>query len=99
LGTATEHFDRAIAMDCTFAEAYNQRAIVRFLRDQYEESIADCRKTVRLMPSHFGAWAGMGHCFLHLGQMPHALKAYERALAINPHLTGLRETMAEIQAR
>jgi tetratricopeptide (TPR) repeat protein len=97
LSTAVACFDQAIECDRTFAEAYNQRAILRFMQDRYEESIADCRKAVRLMPCHFGALAGIGHCFLHLGQLPHARRAYERALAINPHLSGLRETLAEIQ--
>jgi tetratricopeptide (TPR) repeat protein len=97
LACAMEHFDRAIEFDRSFAEAYNQRAIARFLLDEFEESIADCRKAVRLMPSHFGALAGMGHCFLHLGQMSHALRAYERALAVNPHLSGVRATVDEIR--
>jgi tetratricopeptide (TPR) repeat protein len=94
---AIEHFDKAIAADPQFAEAYNQRAIARFLKEQFEESIADCRKAVRLMPCHFGALAGMGHCFLHLGQLDHALRAYERAVAINPHLQCVNQTIAEIR--
>ena len=48
------------------------------------------------MPCHFGAWAGMGHCFLHLGQLDHAIRAYQRAIAINPHLECVRQTLAEI---
>jgi hypothetical protein len=96
LNLAIEHFDRAIDCDHDFSEAFNQRAIARFLQDRFEESIADCRKAVRLMPSHFGAWAGMGHCFLHLGQLDHAVRAYQRAIAINPHLDCVKQTLAEI---
>jgi tetratricopeptide (TPR) repeat protein len=99
LAGAVECFDKAIAADPDFAEAYNQRSIARYMRDEFEASIADCRKVVRLMPCHFGAWAGMGHCFLHLCQMDHALRAYERALAINPHMTCVRQTVAEIRMR
>jgi tetratricopeptide (TPR) repeat protein len=96
-GTAIQHFDNALAADPQFAEAYNQRAIARYLKEQFEESIADCRKAIRLMPCHFGAMAGMGHCFLHLGQLEHALRAYERALAVNPHLQCVSQTAAEIR--
>jgi tetratricopeptide (TPR) repeat protein len=99
LGAAVECFDNAIAADPNFAEAYNQRSIARFLRDEYEASIGDCRKAVRLMPCHFGAWAGMGHSFLHLCQLDHALRAYERALQINPHMTCVSQTAAEIRSR
>jgi tetratricopeptide (TPR) repeat protein len=96
---AIEHFDNAISADPNFAEAYNQRAIGRFLLDQFEESIADSRKAARLMPCHFGALAGAGHCFLHLGQLDCALRAYEKAIAINPHLQCVRETIAEIHRK
>jgi tetratricopeptide (TPR) repeat protein len=95
--SAIEHFDAALATDPEFAEAYNQRAIASYLKEQFEASIADCRKTVRLMPCHFGALAGMGHCFLQLGQLDHALRAYERALSINPHLHCVAQTVTEIQ--
>jgi len=93
---ALEHFDSAIEADPRFAEAYNQRAITWYLKEQFEQSITDCRRTIRLMPSHFGALAGMGHCFLQLGQLDHALRAYQRALSINPHLACVKQTLNEI---
>src|SRR6202042_2787409 len=92
---AMEHFDRAIAMDEDFAEAYNQRAIAFYLQEQYQESIADARRAVEKMPCHFGALAGMGHCYLNLGELQDAMKCYEQALAINPHLDCLNQTVAE----
>lgn len=94
---ALAHFDAAIAASPDFAEAYNQRAIAHYLQDRYAESIADCRRAVRLMPCHFGALAGMGHCFLHEGQLPEALRAYGRALAINPHWEPIRQAADEIR--
>ena len=96
---ATAHFDAAIAASPDFAEAYNQRAIVHYMRDRYAESIADHRRAVRLMPCHFGAWVGIGHCFLHEGQLPEALRAYDRALAINPHLEQVRQAADEIRRK
>jgi len=36
------------------------------------------------MPCHFGAWAGLGHCYAHEGRLAEAVEAYERALEINP---------------
>jgi tetratricopeptide (TPR) repeat protein len=97
VSAAIDCFDKAIIADADFAEAYNQRSIARYLQEQFEASISDGRKVVRLMPCHFGAWAGMGHCFLHLCQLDHALKAYERALAINPHMNCVRQTITEIR--
>jgi tetratricopeptide (TPR) repeat protein len=96
---AIEHFDRAIQMDEDFAEPYNQRAIAFYLQERYQESIADAQRAVDRMPCHFGALAGMGHCHLNLGDLPEAMKCYEQALAINPHLDCLNQTVAEIKNR
>lgn len=90
-------FTEAIELDPKFAEAYNQRAIVHYLREEYEESIADCTMAVELMPEHFGAWAGLGHCHAHLQHTPQAIKSYEKALEINPHLDCVRQAVAELK--
>ena len=96
---ALAHIDRALACDPEFAEAYNQRAIVKYLQERYEESVEDCRRVVERMPLHFGAWAGMGHCHAHLGRLTDALACYERALAINPHYDCVRQAVEELRLR
>jgi tetratricopeptide (TPR) repeat protein len=97
--TAIACCDEAIRLDPDFAEAYNQRAIVRYLQEQYQQSIADCWRAIERMPCHFGAWAGMGHCHAHLGQHQESLESYRRALEINPHLECVRQAVAELERR
>jgi tetratricopeptide (TPR) repeat protein len=94
---AIEHFDRAIDACPNFAEAYNQRGLANYLMERYEQSIPDCRRAVELMPCHFGALAGMGHCYAHLGRTRDAIEAYERALAVNPHLECIRQTIEHLK--
>ncbi len=72
---AISHFTRAIELDPDFPEAYNQRAIVKYLQERYDESIQDCLRTVELMPCHFGAWAGLGHCHAHVGHLQDAVES------------------------
>jgi len=96
---ARKHFTAAIDADPSFAEAYNQRAIVEYLSERYPQSIADCQKALQHMPCHFGAWAGMGHCQAHLGQMRTAMESYKRALEINPHLECVAEAVRHISQR
>jgi tetratricopeptide (TPR) repeat protein len=96
---AEAQFTAAIEADPSFAEAYNQRAIVRYLTERYEESIEDGRQTVERMPCHFGAWAGLGHCYAHLGQIIEAIRAYKKALEINPHLECVAEMIAELRRK
>jgi len=92
-------FNEAIRKDPDFAEAYNQRAIVYYLSEDYEKSIADCRRVVKRMPCHFGAWAGMGHCHAHLERISDAIECYQKALSINPHLHCIQETVQELKKR
>jgi len=94
---AIDRFTRAIEIDPKFAEAYNQRAIAHYLLEHFEESIDDCQRTVDLMPCHFGAWAGMGHCHAHQSRFAEALACYQKALAINPHLECLEEASDELR--
>ena len=89
--------DKAITLSPEFPEAYNQRAIAHYLADRYEESIRDCERVVELMPLHFGAWSGLGHSHLALGNSEGALEAYEKALKVNPHLECIAELVQELR--
>jgi len=96
---AIAHFSHAIELEPTFAEAYNQRAIVKYLQERYHECLGDCRRAVELMPCHFGAWAGIGHCHAHEGRLLDALDAYRKALSINPHLSGIPQVIRELKKK
>jgi len=97
LAKAVHHFTKAIEADPKFAEAYSQRAIAHCLLEQWDRSMADCQRTVELMPCHFNAWAGLGHCHAHEGRWKEALSCYQKALSINPHIECLVEACDEIK--
>lgn len=98
LDLAIAHFGRAIELDPGFAEAWNQRATAWYLKERYPESIADASQAVERNPDHFGAWASLGHCHAHLGQLREAVRAYERALQINPNWQSIAEVVDELKA-
>src|SRR5687768_16960746 len=95
---ALEHFSAAIALCPGFAEAYHQRAIVHYLRENLEESLRDFRLAVELAPCHFGAWSAMGHCHALRGELEAALSCYRRAASINAHLHCVQELIAELES-
>jgi tetratricopeptide (TPR) repeat protein len=86
-----------IEMSPWFAEAWNQRAIARYGLGYYSDSIRDCRQALEINPYHFGAAAGMGQCFLHLGDREEAVDCFRRALRLNPELTGVRTVLENIE--
>ena len=96
---ALSHFNRAIELRPDFAEAYNQRAITFYLLEDFQRSKRDCEMVTELMPCHFGAWAGLGHCYAHLENLCQAVRCYERALQINPHLEDIRQAVHELRNR
>lgn len=83
---AIRYFEEAIAADPGFAEAYNQCALGHFFLGQWQAGIEDCLRAIDHMPVHFGAIAGMGHCYTQLGRMDKALSCYQHAVRINPRL-------------
>lgn len=97
LDSAIAHFSEAIRLDPNFAEAHNQRAMIYYLQERFDESLSDCLAATRLMPLHFGAFAGAGHCYCHLGNTAKAIECYERAKQINPHLECVDELIRELR--
>lgn len=97
LDEARERFDRVIGLAPEFPEGYNQRAIVYYMMGEWAQSIADCERVVAMNPVHFGALAGLGHCYLQQHQAEAALAAYERALAVNPHMDAIRERVRQLR--
>jgi tetratricopeptide (TPR) repeat protein len=93
---AIEKFTHAVHEDPQFAEAYNQRAIAHYLSERFAESIDDCKAALALLPQHFGAMSGMGHCHAHLGQWHCANHCYRLALAIHPRLEGIQASLDQI---
>lgn len=73
-----------------FAEAWNKRATAFYLAGDLDRSAADCREVLRLNPSHFGALSGVGLILLKRGELERALSYFERALELNPNLSGVR---------
>ncbi|MFW5835140.1 MAG: tetratricopeptide repeat protein [Pseudomonadota bacterium] len=90
LGEAEAAFDAAIGLRPRFAEAWNKRATVRYLAGDLAGSMADIRATLSLEPRHFGALSGLGMIYDRLDEPRAALQSYAAALALDPHIDGLR---------
>ena len=90
--------DELIATWPDWAEAWNKRATVYFLEDNYLESIADIQRTLTLEPRHFGALSGLAQICLRVGDEHSALIAFDYVLGVNPHLQSVRETAEFLRA-
>jgi tetratricopeptide (TPR) repeat protein len=94
---ALDAFDAVVKYDKDFAEGWNKRATVEFAMGNFPASIADIEHTLALEPRHFGALSGLGQIYLALDRKALALKAFKAALALDPHLAGVRHTVEELE--
>jgi tetratricopeptide (TPR) repeat protein len=94
---AVETFTRIIERRPDFAEGWNKRATVYYLVGEYRKSLADCDEVMKRNPYHFGALSGYGMIYLKLGDPARALPYFERALAVNPNLSQVEESVETIR--
>jgi tetratricopeptide (TPR) repeat protein len=86
---AIKLLDAVIALKPDYVEAWNRRATVYYLKQDYGHSLADLREVLAREPRHFGALSGLGLILQDIGDDKDALEAYRKALAIDPHLENL----------
>lgn len=91
-------FDEVVERAPLYAEGWNKRATVHWLRDEYAESMSDIQRTLELEPRHFGALSGMGLIFDELDDPVGALRAFQAVLRINPQARGAQARVEALQA-
>jgi tetratricopeptide (TPR) repeat protein len=83
---ALKLLDAVIKLRPEYVEAWNRRATIYYLQNDYSRSMEDIRQVLIREPRHFGALAGLGMIMQETGDEKHALEAFRKALAINPYL-------------
>jgi tetratricopeptide (TPR) repeat protein len=86
MDVALKLLDAVVKLRPDYIEAWNRRATVYYVKNDYARSLADIQQVLIREPRHFGALAGLGMIMQDLGDDKRALDAFRKALAINPHL-------------
>jgi len=81
---AIEKFDRLVAYCPDYAEGYNQRAFVNFLREDFASALIDLDLALERSPQHVGALSGKALTLMGLGRADEAQEVLKEALALNP---------------
>jgi tetratricopeptide (TPR) repeat protein len=92
-------FDAITRQNPRYAEGWNKRATVFYLLDALDPSAEDCAKVLELEPRHFGALSGLGMIRARQDRVDEAVAAFEKALAIHPHLEGARQKLEELRRK
>lgn len=89
--------DSVVELAPSYPEGWNKRATVLYIREQYDASLRDIEKVLKLEPRHFGALSGLGLIKRAQGHGKEALEAYRKALAIHPFLSGVKQAVRELE--
>ncbi len=96
---AIKLLDAVIEIKPDYVEAWNRRATIYYVMKDYGHALADIREVLSREPRHFGALAGLGLILQEIGDDKHALEAYRRALAIDPHLAHVADVVKTLSAK
>ena len=83
---ALQLLDIVVELNPDYVEGWNRRATLHYMRKEFGQSLTDIRRVLALEPRHFGALTGLGLILREVGQEEQALKAFRKALEVNPHL-------------
>jgi tetratricopeptide (TPR) repeat protein len=70
-----------------YAEGWNQRAYISFLRQDYESALTDLNRALVLQPRHVAAQSGRGLTLMNMGRIAEARVQMLEAVANNPWLS------------
>jgi tetratricopeptide (TPR) repeat protein len=96
---AIKLLDAIIKLRPDYIEAWNRRATLYYLQNNYGKSLSDIREVLVREPRHFGALAGLGMIMQDLGDDRRALDAFRKALAINPHLDRIPDLVKSLSEK
>lgn len=78
--------DRIVVEAPDYAEAWNQRATMHFMVEEFDAALVDIARTLALEPRHFGALSGRALIRMRHGAFPEALADLRAAVAVHPYL-------------
>lgn len=96
---ADEVLSQLIEAEPDFAEAWNRRAVLRYMQGHYRAAIADCKTVLQLNPIHFGALHGLGLCYAALGEYSTAIHSFRQALELQPYSLANQRWLLECTVR
>ena len=97
LSKAYDLFTKIIATEPNWSEAWNKRATVLYLMNQYQSSLDDIKITLALEPRHFGALSGQALNYIELKEYEKAVQSYKIAQKIYPLLDSAKKMIPELK--
>lgn len=88
--------DAVVVIEPSYAEGWNQRATVYYLKQDYRSSLNDLQQVLAIDPRHFKAINGLALIMQELGDKKAALRALRQGLKVHPFLGGAKQSEKEL---
>jgi tetratricopeptide (TPR) repeat protein len=99
LDLALELLDKIVVIKPDYVEAWNRRATIYFMKNDYGKSLADIREVLKREPRHFGALSGLGFILQELGDDKRALEVFRRTLTLYPKIQRIPDLVKTLQEK
>ncbi len=98
-GVAMRILDLVVRRWPDYAEAWNQRAVARYMLGDAKGALRDLDKVLSLEPRHFEALFTRAAILQELGRQDAAMEAYRAALLIYPGMIPAREALKALELK
>lgn len=93
---ALQLLDAAVGLAPDYAEAWNRRAYVHFISNNYELALGDLRRVLALDANHYKALDGLMNILREIGKKKEALAVGRQLLDVNPFHEGIKSTVEQL---
>jgi len=84
--TKIKYFSKALELDPNIAEAYEQRGMLYFFQEKFDNVIQDFQSYIRLAPPKAESYRMLGIGYLNSGFYERAIDRFTRAIELEPEL-------------
>ncbi|WP_106751476.1 tetratricopeptide repeat protein [Pannonibacter carbonis] len=96
---ALDLLDNVVTMKPSYAEGWNRRATVYYMRQDFGRSLADIERVLALEPRHWGALSGLAIIQRQLDQEQRALATFRKVLEVYPLLDSARKAVEQLETQ
>lgn len=82
--SAREEYEKAVAVDPSFASGFYQLALIAKREGDYDTSEKYYRDAVTSDPTHYKSWYGLGSLYAQMGNNAKAIESLKMSISINP---------------
>lgn len=94
---AMQFLDRLTELNPEWPEAFNRRAFLYVMKQDYARALGDLRRVLALDPGNFRALEGLTQILRAMGQDKAALDAVRELIKVHPHSPGAADMLKDLE--